>query len=159
MSATASTSKLNLLDQNYFGAGSVEVSPPKEGEGGVRRLAICKDRLLTEPAPEVKVVPDVLDYAAKKYGDVRAVGWRDVVDVHKEEKKVKKMVDGEEREETKTWSYFELSDPKYLTFSEYRMATREVGRALAHLGFGKPDDVVAIYAATRLVGSGLCSQE
>lgn len=156
MSPSASTSKLDLR-QDHFGAGSVEVAPAKEGEGGVRRLAICKDRLLTEPAPDVKVVPDVLDYAAKNYPDKRAVGWRDVVNVHKEEKKVKKVVDGEEREETKSWSYFELSDPKYLTFTEYRLATREVGRALAHLGFGKPDDVVAIYAATRSVGRILYS--
>lgn len=147
MSATASTGKLNLR-QSHFGEGSVEVSPPKDGEGGVRRLAICKDGLLTEPAPGVKVVPDVLDYAAEKYPDVRAVAWREVVQVHKEEKKVKKVVDGEEREESKTWSYFELSEPKFMTFKEYRLATREVGRALAHLGFGKSDDVVNIYAAT-----------
>ncbi|EAU81904.1 acyl-CoA synthetase [Coprinopsis cinerea okayama7 len=142
------TSKLDLR-KGFFGEGSVEVSPPKPGEGGVRRLAVTADRLLTEPRPDVKTVPDVLDYAAKTFdGDHRAVGWRDIVRIHEEKKMVKKVVDGEEREVPKTWSYYELTDPKYMTFTEYRAAAREVGRALVHLGIGEKDDVINIFAQT-----------
>ncbi|KAF6763723.1 acyl-CoA synthetase [Ephemerocybe angulata] len=110
------TAKLDLRN-SYFGEGSVEVSPPppEGGEGGIRRLA----------------------HAVAMLPHKNAVGWRDVVRVHEEKKVIKKVVDGEEREETKTWKYFELSDPKYWTFTEYREAIREA-----------QDDVMNIYAQT-----------
>ncbi|TFK20131.1 acyl-CoA synthetase [Coprinopsis marcescibilis] len=142
----ASTTKLDLR-RAFFGAGSVEVSPPKQGEGGVRRLAASADALITQPSPEVKTVPDILDYAALHYPYDRAVGWRDVVKIHEEKKVVKKMIDGQEQEETKTWKYFELSDPQYMTFVEYKEASIEVGRALVSLGI-KKDDVINLYAQT-----------
>jgi len=126
----------------------VEIAPPaREGEGGIRRNAACADALLTEPAPGVTTIPDVLDHAAKLYGGLRGVGWRDVVRIHEEKKTIKRMVDGEEREEVKTWKYLELSEPQYMTFADYRLATRVVGRALVALGINK-GDVINIYAQT-----------
>ena len=56
---------------------------------------------------------DVLQYAARVHGERNAVGWRDVLNVHQEEKTVKKVVDGKSVEEKKKWSYFELSGYKY----------------------------------------------
>jgi len=61
----------------------------------------------------VETVYDVLQYAARVHGERNAVGWRDVLNVHQEEKTVKKVVDGKSVEEKKKWSYFELSGYKY----------------------------------------------
>lgn len=156
------------LRENFFGEGSVEVAPPPPGakEGGIRRLAVTADKLLTQPSPDVNVLPDVLEHAAARFPHKNAVGWRDIVRIVEEQKVIKKVVNGEEKEETKIWKYFELSDPKYLTFPEYRSAVREVAKALVSLGVKKDDDVINIYAQTRcdclfwsdLHSSSLCTK-
>ncbi|KAJ2919886.1 hypothetical protein MD484_g583, partial [Candolleomyces efflorescens] len=142
------TAKLSLRP-GYFGAGSVEVSPAQPGEGPIRRLAVTSDHLLHQPSVDVSTVPDVMEHALRLYPHRRAVGWREVVRVHEEEKVVVKKVgaDGQSVEEKKTWKYFELGDPKYWTFEEYYEAIREVARALVGLGVGV-DDVVNVYAQT-----------
>lgn len=43
-----------------------------------------------------------------EYGSKRAAGWRDILDIHKEEKQVKKSIGGKEVIETKQWQYYEL---------------------------------------------------
>ena len=141
------TAKLSLR-QGYFGAGSVEVSPAKPGEGAIRRLAVTSDHLLHQPSVDVATVPDVMDHALRRYPNKRAVGWREIVKVHEEEKIVKKVVNGQEIEEKKTWKYFELSEPQYWTFAEYHEAITQVAKALLKLEIGQ-DDVINVYAQTR----------
>ena len=142
--------KLDLRGAKFFGEGSVEVSPPQEGEGGVRRNALHKDKLLTQPSDDVSTIPDVINHAVNRYPQKRAVGWRDIVKVHEEQKVVKKMVNGKEEEETKTWKYFELSDPQYWTFAQFGKAIDDVARGLVWLGISK-DDVTNVYGQTGYV--------
>lgn len=142
---SASTTK-----RNYFGKGSVDVSI--DGEGAVRRLAITADRLVTTPFKGVNVIPDVISYAASTHGARDAVGWRNVVKIHEEEKEVKKTVDGKEVTETKKWKYFELDDFEYITFLEVQARVLELARGLLHYGILKTD-VFNIYALTRCVSS------
>lgn len=40
------------------------------------------------------------------------LGWRDTIKIHSEEKEITKKVDGKDKKEKKTWSYYELSDYK-----------------------------------------------
>ncbi|KDR71502.1 hypothetical protein GALMADRAFT_102472 [Galerina marginata CBS 339.88] len=141
-------SSLNLRPQGYFGSGTVEIAPPERpGEGGIRRLTVEKDALVTQPVPGVDTIPDVIDYAARVHGDMKAMGWRDVLDVHEEKKEVKKVVDGKETTETKTWKYFELSDYKFIDYVELKETISEISRAFVDLGIGK-DDVVDLFAQT-----------
>ncbi|KAH7928013.1 acetyl-CoA synthetase-like protein [Leucogyrophana mollusca] len=130
--------------RNYFGKGSVEV--PSDG-GSVRRLAITAEKLVTQPFEGIDIIPDVVAYAARTHGTREAMGWRDVVDIHEEEKQVKKMVDGKEVTETKKWKYFELSDYKYIDFVQVQEAASELSRGLLHHGITK-DDVFNVYAQT-----------
>ncbi|PPQ70431.1 hypothetical protein CVT25_004303 [Psilocybe cyanescens] len=141
---------LKLRPAGYFGKGTVEVAPPaREGESGIRRLEVCKDRLVTSPAEGVETVPDIIDYAARVHGTGRALGWRDILDVHEETKEVKKFVDGQEQTEKKTWKYFELSEYKYIDYLQLKEAISEVARALVDLGITK-DDVVDLFAETSI---------
>lgn len=135
---------------NRFGKGSIEVTPAQPGEGPVRRLAICADKLVTQPKEGINTVRDVVEYAANVHGDKNLVGWRDVVRMHEESKEVKKTVNGKEITEVKKWSYFELTDYQYLTGKEFAEAITETARALMDLGFTK-DDVVNVFASTRYV--------
>lgn len=135
-----------------FGPGSVEVGPePKQGEGRVRRnFLVAEGELAARPMDGVDTVYDVLAYIDRAYGDKNAIGYRDIVNTHVEEKEVTKVVGGKEVKETKKWSYFELSEFKYLTFSELRKTADAIGRGLADLGL-KKGDVFNIYSATRWV--------
>lgn len=132
----------------YFGHGSVEVTTALHGEGGIRRLAIASGKLLTQPFEGINTVPDVVDYAARNYGTLKAVGWREVVKVHEEKKQVRTVVDGKEVTEEKTWKFFELSDYKFLNYLEFKEAVTEIARAFLVLGITS-EDVFNIYAQTR----------
>lgn len=147
-------SKLKPLSMRpkHFGKGSVEVEPAKPGEGPIRRLANNAEELVTRPMEGIETTPDIIAYAAKKYGKMKAVGWRDVIKVHEEQKEIKKTVDGREVAETKTWKYFELSDYKYFDYLELEEAISQAGRGLADLGIST-DHVFNIYASTGCVKS------
>ena len=121
---------------------------PVQGETRARRNARCKDGLITQPDPSIKTAYDLTTYAASKYGNARCVGTRTVVKVHKETKMIKKMVDGQETETEKEWSYFELSPYKYLSFIEFRQLVGTVGAGLKNIGL-EAGDKIHLYGATR----------
>lgn len=133
-----------------FGTGSVEVGPePKQGEGRIRRNYLVRDgELPARPMDGMDTVYDVLVYVDRTYATKDAIGYREIVNTHVEEKEVTKFVGGKEVKEMKKWSYFELSGFKYLTFTDLRKTAEAIGRGLADLGF-KKGDIFNIYSATR----------
>ena len=141
-----------------FGSGSVEVGPePKEGEGRIRRNTLVAEGELAErPMDGIDTVYDVLVYVDRTYGDKNAIGYRDIITTHFEEKEVTKSVGGKEVKEKKKWSYFELSEFKYLTFTDLRKHSESIGKGLADLGL-KKGDIFNIYASTRYVFSAATS--
>jgi long-chain acyl-CoA synthetase len=144
---------LNLRPSGSFGKGSVEVEPPaRQGESGVRRLEVAKDALVTQPAPGVETIPDIIDYVARVHGNRDAMGWRDVLNMHEEKKEIKRIVDGKEKTETKLWKYFELSDYRYIDYIQLKEAISEAAHGLVELGAG-PDDVIDMFAETRYVAT------
>ncbi|WFD24295.1 long-chain-fatty-acid--CoA ligase [Malassezia equina] len=98
---------------------SVAVSEAEGNLGPIRRSVLASERLVERPADGVATMSQVLDYARQEFGTRKLIGVRDLIKEHHEKKKVKKMVDGEEVEETKTWTYFELSDYHYYTLNEF----------------------------------------
>lgn len=134
----------------YGFPGSVELGDKLDGQTRVRRLAMTKDKLVTQPLESISIVPDILDYAARTHGTKNSFGWRDIIAVHEEKKDVKKIVGGKEVTETKTWKYFELSDYKYLNFIQVKEAALEVAGGLLKLGV-KKTDIFNVYAATGYV--------
>lgn len=130
---------------SYYGRGSVEVD--LNGEK-VRRLARTADRLVTQPFEGIETTSDIIAYAARTHGTRNALGWRDVIAIHEEEKEVKKIVGGNEVTEKKTWKYFQLSDYKYINFVEVQERVSELARGLLYHGI-TADDVFNNYAATR----------
>lgn len=110
----------------HFGSGSAKVTDPKEGEGATRRLSISSDRLVTQPFAGIDVVPDVLEYAAKQYGDHHALGYRDIVKLHTDT-----------NEAGKKWTFWELSEPKWISFKEVKEWVADVTKGLDSLGIKK----------------------
>ncbi|TRM63081.1 hypothetical protein BD626DRAFT_495427 [Schizophyllum amplum] len=132
----------------YYGKGSVIVAEPaRQGEGPIRRFAPTADRLITQPKEGVDTVYDVLTTAVAAHGDRDALGYRDVLKIHEEEKEVTKVIGGKETKEIKKWKYFELSEYKFLSYKQVFSAVSEVARGLVDLGIGK-DDIFNVYSQT-----------
>ncbi|BGP66339.1 long-chain fatty acid-CoA ligase [Rhodotorula toruloides] len=127
---------------------SIEVGPPAEpGRSRPRRFAATADKLVESPAPDVEVVADLLGYSVRTRPDRQAVGWRETIRLHNEEKQVKKMVNGEETTETKKWTYYEMSDYKYLTYKQLGEMVADVASALVETGHSR-STIFNIYAST-----------
>lgn len=109
--------------------------PASPNESGIQRAAHNKDKLLSEPAPGINTILDLLDYTVRVHGDKPSMGWREVVDVIEEEKEVTKTIDGKEVKENKKWKYF-----------------KDIAKALLELGIEK-GEIWNIYASTRCVAS------
>jgi long-chain acyl-CoA synthetase len=122
---------------------TVEVSgsPQVEGETVPRRNANFASKLLSQPEEGIDTIFDFVKHAASKFGDQKAVGSRTLIKKHHETKKVKKVVNGELQHVDKSWTYFELSGYKYLSFTEYETQVLQVGAGFRKLGLEAPDRV------------------
>ncbi|KAI1613395.1 long-chain fatty-acid-CoA ligase [Exophiala viscosa] len=120
---------------------------PVEGETIPRRNPLAKDKLIVLPSDDVKTVYDNLKRASAKFGNAKAIGTRRIIKTHTEIKKVKKIVDGQEQEVDKKWTYFELSGYEYMSFIEYEKLAHDCGSGLRHLGISK-NDKIHLYGAT-----------
>lgn len=120
---------------------------PVPGETIPRRNPKARDGLLEQPLPGVDTMFALLQRSGVKHAGEPAVGSRKFLGIHKELKKVPKVVDGEVREVEKEWAFFELSGYTYQTYSEYLLLVQQVGAGLRRLGLVKQDKV-HVFAAT-----------
>lgn len=119
----------------------------KEGETIPRRNPLCKDELRTKPSEDVNTLFDIVQRSSRLYGNAKALGTRKLIKTHQEVKKIKKIVDGEEVEVDKKWTYFELSGYEYLSFHDYEKLTCQVGAGYRKLGLATGDRI-HVFAAT-----------
>lgn len=126
---------------------SIEVpgSPQIEGETIPRRHPLSINALVSQPSENIKTVFDIFLDSSKKYGNLRAVGTRDLVKTHRERKTT---TNEEGKEIIKEWTFYELSQYKYLTFREHETLALQLGAGLRKLGLNKHDKF-HIFAATR----------
>jgi long-chain acyl-CoA synthetase len=121
-----------------------------DGETVPRRNVSHGEKLLARPDDTIYTVFDIVERAAQRFGNARCMGSRDLIKVHCETRKAKKMVNGREQEVDKQWTYFELSEYRYMSFSDYEKLILQVGAGLRKLGLQKGDKI-HLYAATRYV--------
>lgn len=121
---------------------------PVDGETIPRRHPKAKDGLLMKPSDDVNTVFDIIRHSARKYPKEPAVGSRKLIHLHKENKKIQKVVDGEVQEVDKEWQYFELSPYTFLTYKELETLVLQVGSGLKKLGLNKGDKL-HLFGTTR----------
>ncbi|CUM63496.1 uncharacterized protein PRCAT00001072001 [Priceomyces carsonii] len=129
---------------------TVKVGEAKQGETAPRRKAAQKAAAVDKPLDsKAATLPEFVEECSKRGGNDKAMGWRNLLEVHTEIKKVKKLVDGEEREEDKEWLYYENSSYNFLTYNELWNQVQAYSRGLVSLGL-KPDQTsrLHIYAST-----------
>ncbi|CAK1363824.1 unnamed protein product [Cercospora beticola] len=125
----------------------VQGAEKKEGETVPRRNVRTKDQLKSTPEEGVNTIFDILKRSSQKYGNAKALGKRKLIKLHEENKKVKKTIDGVEKEVDKKWTYYELSQYEFMSFTEYEQLALNVGCGFRALGMN-PQDRVHIFAAT-----------
>ncbi|CCE63946.1 hypothetical protein TPHA_0G01090 [Tetrapisispora phaffii CBS 4417] len=87
--------------------------------------------------------------AFERGGKRTAMGWRDIIEIHEDRKKISKKIDGKVQEIEKTWLYFELTDYKYIKFNELTNIMHDMGRGLVKIGLNPhSEDKLHIYAST-----------
>ncbi|GJN94204.1 hypothetical protein Rhopal_007278-T1 [Rhodotorula paludigena] len=127
---------------------SVQVGPkPQPGCSRPRRYHATADRLIDSPGPGIDVVSDLLDHVRNSNPDAQAVGWRDTIQTHTEDREVTKTVGGEQVTEKKQWTTFELSDYHYWTYAELGAAVDAAASALVETKHSR-STIFNIYAST-----------
>ncbi|OTB03341.1 hypothetical protein M426DRAFT_321912 [Hypoxylon sp. CI-4A] len=118
-----------------------------KGETKPRRHPLTANGLITKPADNISTVYELLKVSVAKYGNAKALGSRRLVRTHQETKKVKKIIDGQEQQVDKAWTFFELGPYEYLTYNDFEKLVLNIGSGLKKLGMNKGDRV-HIFAAT-----------
>lgn len=104
---------------------------------------------MSEPAPGIETLCDVMLYAARTHGSKKAFAARDVERVISEDKEVTKMVGGKEEKSTKTWNYFKLKPFDWMTFEESLQRVKDIGSGLRELGVGSEGETFfSVYGST-----------
>lgn len=94
-------------------------------------------------------VYEFLIEAFSRNGNNKAVGWRDIIDIHEEKKLVDKIVNGKNVPTEKTWLYYEVSPYKYNTYEEMITIMHDLGRGLVQMGMAPGNvDKLHIFAST-----------
>ncbi|RSH89924.1 long-chain fatty acid-CoA ligase [Saitozyma podzolica] len=127
----------------------VDADKPKpEGETRVRRAYCVKD-LVTQPAPGIDTVHDVLLYAARMHGNKKAFAARDIERIISEEKEVTKVVGGKETKQKKTWNYFKLKPFDWISYEEALATVKDISSGLREYGMGgEGETFFNIYGST-----------
>ncbi|KAL8993883.1 MAG: hypothetical protein Q9188_007211, partial [Gyalolechia gomerana] len=118
-----------------------------DGESIPRRTLAAKNGLCNIPVEGVETVYDILRHSAGKYGTAKAMGSRKLLRTHHEVKQIKKTVDGKETSVDKKWTYFEMSEYHFISFSDYEQMALRCGAGLRKLGMQK-NDRLHLFAAT-----------
>lgn len=129
---------------------TVLVGEAKPGETAPRRKASQKNGALERPADmSATTLPEYIEECVAKHSSRNCMGWRDLLEVHNEKKTITKVVDGEEQQVEKNWTFYEYSTYKYSTFKETLVAIKALSKGLAEIGL-KPNqtDKLHIYAST-----------
>ncbi|CAL9731954.1 long-chain-fatty-acid--CoA ligase 1 [Monosporozyma unispora] len=130
---------------------SVEVAPPaNRHETGERRNAkVAKQPLLRPIGMKCSTVYEFAIECFSRNKNMKAMGYRDIIDIHEEIKLVEKRVDGKMTKVEKKWLYFELSPYKYETFHQLIDNLHNIGRGLVKIGLNPhTDDRLHIFAST-----------
>ncbi|GAA6011180.1 hypothetical protein JCM10207_005529 [Rhodosporidiobolus poonsookiae] len=120
---------------------------PPPGQTRARRWHANAEGLIKTPEPGVKVIADLVATSVRDRPNQKAVGWRDVVDIHTEEKEITKVVGGKEVKEKKSWQFFELSDYRTMTYAELGKLIKDAASALLETGHSR-DTIFNVYSQT-----------
>ncbi|GJJ69360.1 hypothetical protein EMPS_01706 [Entomortierella parvispora] len=113
----------------------------------IYRNVMATGGLMDRPSPPYynvkgRTMAHLFDYMADEFEDKDAMGWRDVIKVHKVEKQ-----SATPGEKPKKWITYELSDYSWMTYRQAKNFADHIGLGITRLGVEK-GDFVMIFAST-----------
>jgi long-chain acyl-CoA synthetase len=127
---------------------TIEVGPKQPNGGRIRRNVLAQEGIYRIPTPNTHTLYDVLQNSAKIFATRNAFGYRELETMVEEEKEVTKIIDGVETKQMKKWSYFQMSEYKYVTFGEAGQLVHDIGAGFKYLGL-QAKSKVEIFAPTK----------
>lgn len=128
---------------------TVAVGEAKPGETAPRRRAAQKAAALERPLDsKANTLPEYIDECVQRNLDRRCMGWRELLDIHTDVKKVTKVIDGKEQLVDKEWTFYEYSPYQYQTYSEVHTAIKLLSHGLAKMGLNPGSSRLHIFAST-----------
>lgn len=130
---------------------NVPVGEAKPGETAPRRNYKFKNAAVTKPKGySCSTVYEFFNEAVSKHGKNRPCqGWRDLIDIHVETKKVTKIIDGEKVSVDKKWFFYEKSDYQYISFGELQKTINYYGKGLLKIGLSpSAENKLHLFAST-----------
>ena len=124
------------------------------GETTIRRNASSPHALTETPHPSIRTIYDLVQFNARRWGDLPCFGTRKVIQVHTEAQSLvtmKQEVQAVPPETVRT--FWELGPYEYRSYNEVAREGLNVGAGLRYLGLAKGDRV-NIYADTSYVLGG-----
>ncbi|KAJ2862335.1 long-chain fatty acid-CoA ligase [Coemansia aciculifera] len=118
-----------------------------ETETPTRRFHTTADRVVDRAQPDITNIYAALLRGRDTKPDYKSLGKRDVLGTVTEEKTVQHKVDGKLEQTTKEWSFFKLSEYKWMSYAQVYEYTKNLGAGYLKLGL-KPKSRVLIYAPT-----------
>lgn len=129
---------------------TVPVGEAKPGETAPRRKVTQKSGAVDKPLDSKAT--DVFGFFTECVGrnpSRNAMGWRNLLEIHSETKKIKKIINGQEETVDKEWLYYENSEYQYITYSELEQLVKQYGRGLVKFGITpNQHDKLHIFAST-----------
>lgn len=130
---------------------NVPVGESKPGETAPYRMYKVADGAVARPlGTTCTTVYEFIKECADLNGhDKLCMGSRDMLDIHYEKKKVKKLIQGKLVDVEKEWMYYEMSSYDYITFGQLIEKIHTIGRGLRSIGLQPSDtDRMMIFAST-----------
>lgn len=121
-----------------------------EHETAPRRNERAAKAPISKPRDFVcETVFEMISECCRRYKNYNSISWRNVIDIHEEQKTVTKNIDGKPQDIQKTWLYYELSPYQYITFAQMEQNMIHIGKGLVSMGLEPAtDDRLHIYAST-----------
>ncbi|KAJ2697205.1 long-chain fatty acid-CoA ligase [Coemansia sp. IMI 203386] len=118
-----------------------------ETETPTHRFHTTADRIIDRAEPNVTNIYQALLHGQEVRPEFNILGKRDVIGTVSEDKEVQHKVDGKMETVMKKWSYFKLSEYKWMNYNQAVDFTKLFGAGLVSLGM-KKNSRVLIYAPT-----------
>ncbi|KAG0660715.1 long-chain-fatty-acid--CoA ligase 1 [Monosporozyma unispora] len=121
-----------------------------EHETAPRRSSRAVKAALTKPRDfTCETVFEMISECCRRYKNNNSIGWRNVIDIHEEQKTVTKTINGKPQDVQKTWMYYELTPYQYITFAQMEQNMIHIGKGLVSMGLEPAtEDKLHIYAST-----------
>ncbi|KAJ2082273.1 long-chain fatty acid-CoA ligase [Coemansia sp. RSA 988] len=116
-------------------------------ETPTRRFHTSTEQIIDRANPDITNIYAALLHGQKTRPDAPVLGKRDVLGTVTEEKQVEHKVNGKMEKVTKQWSFFKLSEYKWMTYGQAVDYTTNLGAGFRSMGV-KPKGRVLIYAPT-----------